>query len=355
MSNLELYSIIPELAEASFYGSLTGTQQRQLDELMQDEVLAYEFNDYLQFLLDLQNYGSRNKVKGIISNLRQQHRSRWHKINHFAAKNRHGLDYISRAAMLIGIVVASFLFVNNKFNQSEEKITELGRKINKIDTRQKVSEAENDKKIRQNKGNYSGTAFAINNQGLFLTTNHVVANADSIFVISGDNEYLKAELVSSNPKQDIAILRVIDEDFHLADKFPYTIRVSDVDLSSDVYTLAFSKNDKVYNRGYVSSLTGYRGDTTFYQLYLPASEGSSGSPVIDKNNNIIGFVSSKNSAQSDVTYAVKMKYVQDLIKSNEEIADNTILQLNQKSRKENLKSQINNLNDYIVNVRVYKP
>ncbi len=354
MSNLELYSKIPELAEASFYGSLTSQQQQSLDELLQDEVLAYEYHDYLQFLLELQNFGSRSRVKKTIAHLRQQNRSNWHRLNKFVSKNRHALDYISRAAILLGIVAASFLIMNNRVSQSEEKITELGRKIHKIDHQQKVQAADQ-KERPKNRGNYSGTAFAINSQGLFLTTNHVVQNADSIFVISGDNEYLRAELVSSNPKQDIAILKVQDDDFSLGDNFPYTIRTSDVGLSSDVYTLSFSKNDKVYNRGYVSSLTGFRGDTTFYQLYLPASEGSSGSPVIDDNNNIIGFVSSKNNSQPDVTYAVKMKYVQDLIHSNEEISNNTILQLNRKSHKKNLKNQINNLNDYIVNVRVFKP
>lgn len=53
-----------------------------------------------------------------------------------------------------------------------------------------------------------GSGFIIAAEGLVITNNHVIDGADEINVILQDNTTLRAELVGTDPRTDIAVLRV---------------------------------------------------------------------------------------------------------------------------------------------------
>jgi serine protease Do len=53
-----------------------------------------------------------------------------------------------------------------------------------------------------------GSGFIIDASGLVITNNHVIDGADEINVILQDNTSLRAELVGTDPRTDIAVLRV---------------------------------------------------------------------------------------------------------------------------------------------------
>ncbi len=57
-----------------------------------------------------------------------------------------------------------------------------------------------------------GSGFVIDTDGLIVTNNHVIDGADEILVIFSDGESLDAELVGTDPKTDVAVLRVKPED-----------------------------------------------------------------------------------------------------------------------------------------------
>jgi len=61
-----------------------------------------------------------------------------------------------------------------------------------------------------------GTGFIIRRDGIVLTNNHVVANADTIVVTMPTGEELPAELVGRDPVSDIAVLRVPAKDLPTA-------------------------------------------------------------------------------------------------------------------------------------------
>ncbi|WP_160122883.1 DegQ family serine endoprotease [Rhodovarius lipocyclicus] len=58
------------------------------------------------------------------------------------------------------------------------------------------------------RGNSLGSGFIVDPSGIIVTNNHVIDGASEINVILQDNTTLRAELVGTDPRTDIAVLRV---------------------------------------------------------------------------------------------------------------------------------------------------
>jgi serine protease Do len=56
--------------------------------------------------------------------------------------------------------------------------------------------------------NSLGSGFVIDPDGIVVTNNHVIADADEITVVFNDGAKLKAELIGKDPKTDLAVLKV---------------------------------------------------------------------------------------------------------------------------------------------------
>mgnify|MGYP003307564875 FL=1 len=57
---------------------------------------------------------------------------------------------------------------------------------------------------RERKASSLGSGFIIKKEGIVVTNNHVIANAEDIIVRNGDKEY-KAEVLGSDPYADVAV------------------------------------------------------------------------------------------------------------------------------------------------------
>ena len=75
------------------------------------------------------------------------------------------------------------------------------------------------------------------------------------------------------------------------------------------FTLGFPRNEIVYGEGYVSAKSGNDGDSTSYQLTVSANPGNSGGPVINRNGEIIGIITAKDSKADGVVYAAKSRNI----------------------------------------------
>lgn len=61
---------------------------------------------------------------------------------------------------------------------------------------------------KERKATSLGSGFVIDTDGLVITNNHVIDGADEIFVLFQDGDKVPAELVGTDPKTDIAVLRI---------------------------------------------------------------------------------------------------------------------------------------------------
>jgi serine protease Do len=65
---------------------------------------------------------------------------------------------------------------------------------------------------RQREAQSLGSGFIISPDGYILTNNHVIADADEILVRLSDRSEMKAKLVGTDPRSDVALLKIEGKD-----------------------------------------------------------------------------------------------------------------------------------------------
>lgn len=167
----------------------------------------------------------------------------------------------------------------------------------------------------------SGSGFAISSNGYIATNYHVIENATTIEVkgVYGDfSKKYKAELILSDKKNDLAIIKLVDSKFSVLNDIPYTLGLGLAQVGESVFVLGYpmisSMGEEVkLTNGIISSKTGFQGDISTYQISAPVQPGNSGGPLFDMNGNIIGIVNAKHTLAENASYAIKISYLQQLI------------------------------------------
>ncbi len=154
-----------------------------------------------------------------------------------------------------------------------------------------------------------GTGFLIDVKGLMVTNAHVVNNARSVIVQNSKQQEFRAKTVYVNPITDIAILKIDDEDFKIFSALPYGIKKSSADLGEQLFTLGYPGDVIVYNEGYMSAKTGFKGDTMTCQIGVFANPGNSGGPVFNKYGEVIGIINTRQLQAEGVVFAVTAKNI----------------------------------------------
>lgn len=202
---------------------------------------------------------------------------------------------------------------------------------------------------------YGATGFMLTHDGYVVTNFHVVSGADSIYLQNNNGDSFKAAVIHVDPEKDLAILHISDSTFIATGKIPYTFRKKEMDLGEAIFTIGYPRDEAVYGEGYLSSSTGYSGDTTAYQISVPVNPGNSGGPLLDKEGHIIGIISGKQKGIDGAAFAIKTKA---LIESLNRIPADSLegnIRLNNKNSLTSLPrtEQIKKLQDFIYMVKVY--
>ncbi|WP_081688594.1 serine protease [Inquilinus limosus] len=135
----------------------------------------------------------------------------------------------------------------------------------------------------------SGTGFVISRDGYIVTNRHVVEGCKS-FTFDGK----PADLVTADPKRDLALLRT-------SDRFPTSIPLREtvkVDLGEAVIVLGYPYRTILstglnVTDGIVTSLSGPADAPYLFQLNAQVQPGSSGGPIVDDRAQLIGVVVSR--------------------------------------------------------------
>ncbi|GAB6041648.1 DegQ family serine endoprotease [Endothiovibrio diazotrophicus] len=134
-----------------------------------------------------------------------------------------------------------------------------------------------------------GSGFIISEDGYLLTNHHVIDGADEVIVRLSDRRELKADVVGSDPRSDIALLKVD------ADHLP-VVKIGNSDkLKRGEWVLAIGSPfgfDHSVTAGIISA-TGRslpsENYVPFIQTDVAINPGNSGGPLFDMDGEVIGI------------------------------------------------------------------
>ncbi|KAA9331169.1 S1 family peptidase [Adhaeribacter soli] len=274
--------------------------------------------------------------------------------------NAHSTTIAVAASVAILTVFSTLLSIQlwNSMGKQTMRYTELRREVENIKKNQRaINRAFNRKvapKAEVNPGSFSGTGFALTENGYFVTSYHVINDADSVYIENKNGSRYKVTEVYKDLEHDLAILKVSDPNFTSFGTLPYTVSGNAADLGEKVYTLGFPREDMVFGEGSLSSQSGFEGDTAAYQISIPLNPGNSGGPLFDDKGNLIGVISGKQLDLQGAAFATKSTYLMtlaDQLKSDSATRVSLSRQNNLSGRPR--KQQLKKLKDFIFMVKVY--
>lgn len=328
-------------------------------QLSQNEDLAQEWASAVSFFTILKDGANRQKARlelqAVAADFKNDVVPQTVSIPFKLWKRFGKMGSIAAGVAIAASVITYQLATNTSKINNNSQFISLKREVEHIkssqaELQQTISEA--DKKVESViTGDVIGTGFAITNDGYLATDYHVVEKADSIFIQTQEGKFFKAYLVGFDEKNDVAILKLENKKAKLTKgELPYAIATTNASLAQSIYSLGFPQEDAMYVEGYISSNKGLGGDRNSYQLDLPANPGQSGSPIFDKNGNIIGMLIGKKTFS---TYATKSQVLLDLIHS---LPAEYKIQIPAKNLIKNMsrQEQVDMTLGFVYAVRVYK-
>jgi serine protease Do len=132
-----------------------------------------------------------------------------------------------------------------------------------------------------------GSGFFISADGYAVTNNHVVEKAENVQVTTDDGKTHKAKVIGTDPRTDLALIKVEDGPFpyvKLSDKVP---RIGDWVLAvGNPFGLGGTVTAGIVSaRGRDIGASAY---DDFIQIDAPVNKGNSGGPTFDTDGNVIG-------------------------------------------------------------------
>jgi serine protease Do len=202
---------------------------------------------------------------------------------------------------------------------------------------------------------FGGTGFALSANGYLCTNFHVIDKADSIYVQNSRGDSYKVKIVYQDPQYDLAILKIVDTAFQPLSTLPYKLKKFNSGMGEHVYTLGYPKDDVVLGEGYLSSNTGFGGDSLSYQVDIRVNPGNSGGPLLDNEGNVIGVISAKESLVDGAAYAIKSKYILDALRAIPQDSLGRTVAMNKKNPLQGLirTRQIEKIQDFVFMIKVY--
>jgi S1-C subfamily serine protease len=243
-------------------------------------------------------------------------------------------------------------YLNGKIIALANQTEQQDREINKVKADINTLAPVTTPKITYQTG---GTGFLIDTKGYLVTNAHVIKGAKNIAVQNSNGKELMVKVLFQDASRDIAILKIEDEAFKAPSRLPYSIGRKSAEIAEPIYTLGFPRNDVVYGEGYLAAKTGYNGDTLTCQIAIAANPGNSGGPILNRNGEVIGVLSARQTTAEGVVFATQSKYIFNVLAQLQKADTATLrIKLPQTSSLKGLDrmQQVKKISDYIYMVKV---
>ncbi len=358
---------LTDLFDSYIDGKLTSNEKLEFEtKLTTDPTLKNAFSEHKTLLDALNKQNERHVLRAKLKAIHQQEiGSKIIPINReetFASKHGKTIAVAASTALIAVLSTVAVLSTGGYLlKQQSNQITDLNRVVMELQASNTAiveGITKNNKKAIYAPANMEGSAFALNNKGYIITSYHMVKGADSIFIQNSVTERCLTKLVLTDPKLDLAILKIENTELSKNWQVPFLLKGKTSDVGERVFTLGYPRKEMVYGEGSLSALSGYSNDTSMYQISVPVNPGNSGGPVLDEEGRIIGVIRGKISGAEATGFAIKANQIINSIQQN--ASDSTkrdlLASTAKKTPLKRLKrsEQIKKINPYVFNVLVYK-
>lgn len=161
-----------------------------------------------------------------------------------------------------------------------------------------------------------GTGFVIREDGLIITNNHVIDNADIIKVqlSEKDKEQIEAEVIGGDKKTDIAVIKI-----KVKNKLPTVTLGKSGELQVGEWVAAFGNpygHGHTVTKGIVSAIGREIDEINllpFIQTDASINPGNSGGPLVNSRGEVIGVNTAIDARAQNIGFAIPIDYVKDIV------------------------------------------
>ncbi|NTV91984.1 MAG: DegQ family serine endoprotease [Chlorobiaceae bacterium] len=164
-----------------------------------------------------------------------------------------------------------------------------------------------------------GSGVIVTDDGYILTNNHVIENADAIYIRTSDNKKIEAKIIGKDPKTDLAVIKVNARGLK-----PIMIGNSD-NLRVGEWVIAIGSPlgenlARTVTQGIVSAIgranVGLADYEDFIQTDAAINPGNSGGPLVNINGELVGIntaIASRTGGFEGIGFAVPSNMAQQVL------------------------------------------
>ncbi|MDE2283817.1 MAG: Do family serine endopeptidase [Hyphomicrobiales bacterium] len=160
-----------------------------------------------------------------------------------------------------------------------------------------------------------GSGFFITADGYAVTNNHVVQNAENVQVTTDDGKTHSAKVIGTDPRTDLALIKVDGKDFPYVKLADATPRIGDWVLAvGNPFGLGGTVTAGIVSARGRDIGAGPYDD--FIQIDAPVNKGNSGGPTFDVDGNVIGVntaIFSPSGGSVGIAFAIPADTVKSVI------------------------------------------
>jgi serine protease Do len=167
-----------------------------------------------------------------------------------------------------------------------------------------------------------GSGFILSKDGYVLTNNHVIADADEIFVRLSDRRELQAELVGADPRSDLALLKI-----EAGDDLPVVRMGKSSELKAGEWVLAIG-SPFGFDYSVTAGIVSAKGRSLPNESYVPfiqtdvaINPGNSGGPLLNLDGEVVGINSqifTRSGGFMGLSFAIPVDVAMDVVQQLKE-------------------------------------
>ncbi|WP_442039746.1 S1C family serine protease [Microvirga sp. 2MCAF35] len=166
-------------------------------------------------------------------------------------------------------------------------------------------------------GQALGSGFFISADGYVVTNNHVVENGSQVTVTMDDGKELSAKVIGTDPKTDLALLKVDGNDFPYVRLASQKARIGDWVLAvGNPFGLGGTVTAGIVSAQHRDIGSGPYDD--FIQIDAPVNKGNSGGPTFNLSGEVVGVntaIYSPSGGSVGIAFAIPASTVEQVVAS----------------------------------------